>query len=194
MINFEFSNTSIEGVHLGQFRSKIDERGYFERIYCLREYEMLCGRLLNIKQVNRSMSKVKGTTRGLHFQWPPRAETKIVSCGAGRLFDVAVDLRIDSPTYLQYFSAELTAENKQFLIIPEGFGHGFQTLEPNTEILYLVTEEFSMEHDDGINPVDPAVGVKWPLEITLLSKKDTDRKYINSRDFNGINLAHKEGI
>jgi dTDP-4-dehydrorhamnose 3,5-epimerase len=189
MSNFVIRKTPIDGVRLGQLLSKNDERGYFERVYCHREYEMLAGRTLNIKQINRSMSKVKGTTRGLHFQWPPRAETKIVSCAAGRLFDVAVDLRVGSPTYLQYFAAELTAENKQFLIIPEGFGHGFQTLEPNTEILYLVTEEFSVQQDDGINPVDPAVGVEWPLEIALRSKKDTERQFISDRGFKGIDTT-----
>lgn len=194
MSSFLIKNTPIEGVKLGQIQPKVDERGYFERIYCRKEYEELAGRPLEIKQINRSMSKVKGTTRGLHFQWPPRSETKIVSCAAGSLFDVAVDLRVDSPTYLQYFSAELTAENKKFLIIPEGFGHGFQTLEPNTEILYLVTEEYSARHDDGINPIDPMVGVEWPLQITLRSKKDTDRKFILDRDFLGINLTQKKDI
>lgn len=189
MLNFLVNNTPIEGLKLGQIQSKADERGYFERVYCRKEYEALAGGPIEIKQINRSMSKVKGTTRGMHFQWPPHAETKIVSCAAGSLFDVAVDLRMGSPTYLQYFSAELTAENKKFLIIPEGFGHGFQTLEPNTEILYLVTEEYSVQHDDGINPIDPVVGVEWPLEIALRSKKDTDRKYISERDFSGINIA-----
>jgi len=187
--NFLINNTPIEGVKLGQIESKVDDRGYFERVYCRKEYEELVGSPLEIKQINRSMSKVKGTTRGLHFQWPPCAETKIVSCAAGSLFDVAVDLRAGSPTYLQYFSAELTAVNKKFLIIPEGFGHGFQTLEPNTEILYLVTEAYSARHDDGINPIDPVVGVEWPLEIALRSVKDTDRKYISDRDFFGINIT-----
>ncbi|MBO6775845.1 MAG: dTDP-4-dehydrorhamnose 3,5-epimerase family protein [Marinibacterium sp.] len=194
MTNFLINNTPIEGVKLGQIQSKADERGYFERVYCWKEYEELAGCSLQIKQINRSMSKVRGTTRGLHFQWPPRAETKIVSCAAGSLFDVAVDLRVGSLTYLQYFAAELTAENKQFLIIPEGFGHGFQTLEPNTEILYLVTEEFSVQHDDGINPDDPAVGVKWPLEIALRSQKDTERKYIADRAFKGIDVAQRKDI
>lgn len=189
MSNFILEDTPIGGLKLGQIQSKADERGYFERVYCHWEYEGLVGRPLRIKQINRSMSKIKGTTRGLHFQWPPHAETKIVSCPAGRLFDVAVDLRKGSPTYMQYFSAELTAENKKFLIIPEGFGHGFQTLEPNTEILYLVTEEFSLPHDDGINPIDPTVGVEWPLEIALRSKKDSDRKFIADRDFSGIDIV-----
>jgi dTDP-4-dehydrorhamnose 3,5-epimerase len=150
----------------------------------------MAGRPLRIKQINRSMSAVIGTTRGLHFQWPPHAETKIVSCPAGRLFDVAVDLRRGSPTYMQYYSVELTADNKKFLIVPEGCGHGFQTLEPNTEILYLVTNEFSLPHDDGINPIDPAIGVSWPVEITSRSKKDTDRKFLSERDFIGVDCTH----
>ena len=193
MTNFIIKETSIEGLKVGQIQSKLDERGYFERVYCYKEYEELSGRSFQIKQINRSMSKIKGTTRGLHFQWPPFAETKIVSCPSGRLFDVAVDLRVDSPTYLKYYSVELTGDNKKFLIIPEGFGHGFQTLEPNTEILYLVTEEFSLQHDDGINPVDPAIGVEWPLSITLRSEKDTNRKYISDRNFKGVQLKGRKG-
>jgi dTDP-4-dehydrorhamnose 3,5-epimerase len=188
MSNFVINNTPIEGIKIGEIKSRADERGYFERVYCKNEYQGLLGTEVKIKQINRSMSKIKGTTRGLHFQWPPFAETKVVSCPAGRLFDVAVDLRRGSSTYLRYFSAELTAQNKKFLIIPEGFAHGFQTLEPNTEILYLVTEEFSMKHDDGLNPLDPAVAVQWPLEIALQSQKDTKRKNIIDRDFNGIDV------
>ena len=111
------------------------------------------------------MSKFKGTVRGCHFQYPPFSEIKIVSCLKGRIFDVAVDLRKGSETYLEYFSCELSSANKKFLLIPEGFGHGFQTLDPNTEILYLVTEQFSAENDDGINPFDPEVLINWPLNV-----------------------------
>lgn len=194
MSTFLVDDTPIQGVKVGQLLPKADQRGYFERVYCYRDFSTLVGSPLKIKQINRSMSAIKGTTRGLHFQWPPRAETKIISCPVGRLYDVAVDLREGSPTFLQYFCAELTAENKKFLIIPEGFGHGFQTLESNTEILYLVTEEYSPLHDDGINPTDPAVGVEWPLAITLRSKKDTERQYIAERNFTGIKVLEREGI
>jgi dTDP-4-dehydrorhamnose 3,5-epimerase len=185
---FAFEPTPISGVSLGQVLSLADHRGYFERVYCHDLFEKILGRSFPIKQINRSMSRIVGTTRGLHFQWPPCAETKIVSCPAGRLFDVAVDLRRGSPTYLQYFSAELSAENKKFLVIPEGFAHGFQTLAPDTEILYLVTAEFSVSHDDGVNPEDPAVNIDWPLEISLRSKKDTDRMFLSDRNFSGIDL------
>jgi dTDP-4-dehydrorhamnose 3,5-epimerase len=134
------------------------------------------------------MSVFGGTTRGLHFQWPPYSETKIVSCAIGRLFDVAVDLRKGSRTYLEHYTAELTAENKQFLVIPEGFAHGFQTLEPGTEILYLVTQDYSLEHDDGINPKDPLLAINWPLSISSISPKDEFRDYIVDRSFSGVHI------
>ena len=189
MHNFEIKKTPLEGVFVGKIISKQDERGYFERVFCQDEYEELFERPTRLLQINRSMSRIKGTVRGCHFQWPPMAETKIVSCPNGRLYDVAVDLRAGSDTYLQYFGVELSAENKKFLLIPEGFGHGFQTLSPDTEILYLVTQKFSIEHDDGINPMDPAVGIDWPLEVSVRSEKDTNRKFLKDRDFQGINIS-----
>jgi dTDP-4-dehydrorhamnose 3,5-epimerase len=187
--NFQISKTAIEGVFIGQIQPKSDERGCFERLYCADEYLHLFGRNIVVKQINRSMSRIRGTVRGLHFQWPPMAETKIVSCPKGSLFDVAVDLRSRSPTYLQYVSAELSEDNKRFLVIPEGFAHGFQTLVPDTEILYLVSQYFSPSHDDGINPTDPAVGIKWPLAISLRSDKDAIRETIGERGFAGIKLT-----
>lgn len=187
MGNFEFQSTPLEGLTVGHILSKVDERGYFERVFCLEEISSALGRNYGIKQINRSMSKSVGTTRGLHFQWPPFCETKIVSCPKGELFDVAVDIRTDSPTFMRYFSRVLSAENKQFLVIPEGFAHGFQTLAPNTEILYLVTQQFSLPHDDGLNPLDPAVSIDWPLPISIRSPKDTNRSFVESRNFSGIN-------
>ena len=186
--NFSIAQTKLKGVLAGNIISKGDERGYFERVFCENEYQELIARDVKVRQINRSFSKIKGTVRGCHFQWPPFAETKIVSCTRGRLFDLAVDLRIGSPTYLEYFSLELTSENKKFLVIPEGFAHGFQTLEENTEILYFVTKEFSQEHDDGINPLDPSIGIKWPLEIALRSEKDTKREFLIDRNFSGIKV------
>lgn len=188
MKNLQIRDTFIPELQCGKIISKDDERGYFERVFCTEEYSCMLGRELVIRQINRSMSKIPGTTRGLHFQWPPHAETKIVSCTKGRLLDVAVDLRKDSDTYLQHFSLELTPENKQFLVIPEGFGHGFQTLEPDTEILYLVTADFSLPHDDGVNPADPRLDINWPLDIALMSEKDRSRPYLETRDFVGITL------
>ena len=188
MANFVIKNTPIPDLMQGEIISKKDERGYFERLYCLEEFKENCKLKKNIIQINRSCSKIKGTIRGCHFQLNPFAETKIVSCCNGSLFDVGIDLRKGSATYLQYFSQILTAKNKKFLLIPEGFAHGFQTLEENTEILYLVTEKYSFKHDNGINPFDPAININWPLPCTILSDKDTKRKFIKDRNFNGIEL------
>ena len=185
-MNFEIKETPLKGLMQGRIVSKKDDRGYFERVYCIYEFEEKLNINKGIVQINRSMSKIKGTIRGCHFQYPPFAETKIVSCPRGKLFDVAVDLRKGSETYLNYYSLVLTNENKSFLVIPEGFAHGFQTLEENTEILYLVTEKFSLKHDNGINPFDPDINIKWPIECKLRSEKDTKRKYLKYRDFDGI--------
>ena len=188
MSNFVIKKTPIQGLMQGEIISKKDDRGYFERLFCLDEFKENCQLKKNIIQINRSCSKIKGTIRGCHFQLYPFAETKIVSCCKGSLFDVGIDLRKGSDTYLQSFSQILTAENKKFLVIPEGFAHGFQTLEENTEILYLVTEKFSPEHDNGINPFDPAININWPIPCTIRSEKDTKRKFIKDRNFYGIDL------
>ena len=188
MPNFQIKETFIKDLFEGEIISRKDERGYFERVYCINELNEMINFKKNIIQINRSLSKIKGTIRGCHFQSPPFAEIKIVSCPKGSLFDVGIDLRKGSPTYLQYFSQILSAENKKFLIIPEGFAHGFQTLEENTEILYLVTQEFSLNHDNGINPFDPAININWPIPCTIRSEKDTKRKFIKDRNFLGIDL------
>ena len=187
-MNFKISKTKIKDVLLGEIISKNDERGYFERVYCFDEFKNLLNIKKNLIQINRSMSKIQGTIRGFHFQWPPYQESRIVSCPKGKIFDVAVDLRKGSQTYLDYVSYELSETNKKFLLIPEGFGHGFQTLEPYSETLYLVTGKYSFEHEDGISPFEPKVKINWPLECEVLSEKDKNRKYLKDRDFSGILL------
>tara|TARA_Y100000739_G_C20536042_1_gene431303 strand:+ start:189 stop:761 length:573 start_codon:yes stop_codon:yes gene_type:complete len=186
--NFVINKTPIKDLMQGEIISKKDGRGYFERVFCLNEFKENFKLKKNIIQINRSLSKIKGTIRGCHFQFQPYAETKVVSCCNGSLFDVGIDLRKGSETYLQYFSQILTSENKKFLVIPEGFAHGFQTLKENTEILYLVTEKFSLEHDNGINPFDPEININWPIPCTIRSEKDTKRKFIKDRNFKGIEL------
>ena len=188
MTSFIINKTPIKDLMQGEIISNKDERGYFERVFCFDEFKEICNLKKNIIQINRSLSKIKGTIRGCHFQMHPYAETKIVSCCNGSLFDVGIDLRKGSDTYLKYFSQILTSENKKFLVIPEGFAHGFQTLKENTEILYLVTEKFSVAHDNGINPFDPAIDIKWPIPCTIRSEKDTKRKFIKDRNFLGIDL------
>ena len=178
MDNFKINKTFIKDLIQGEIISKNDQRGYFERIYCIDDFKNKFNLHKNIVQINRSLSRKKGTIRGCHFQLPPFSETKIVLCSKGSLYDVGVDLRKNSKTYLKYYSQILTPNNKKFLIIPEGFAHGFQTLEDSTEIIYFVTQRFSLDHDDGINPFDPYLKISWPLECTILSEKDNKNKHI----------------
>ena len=155
-----------------------DDRGWFARYFCQNEYDQhhLCR---NIVQANNSFSKIKGTLRGMHYQLAPKAEDKMVRCLRGALLDVIVDLRQDSPTFLQHFAIELNAENRTMLFVPKGFAHGFLTLTEDTEALYLVTEFYSPQHERGLRYNDPKLGIRWPFEPAVVS--DKDRKH---PDFN----------
>jgi len=128
-----------------------------------------------------------GAVRGMHFQYPPYAETKIVTCLKGEIFDVAVDIRSHSPTFLQWHSEVLSSENHRSLLIPEGFAHGFQTLTDDCEILYLVTAPYASSFEGGLHPEDPAVSVKWPCKISQISEKDSAHRYI-TESFVGVSL------
>ena len=148
-----------------------DHRGVFERLYCADELiEVTQGRTLS--QVNRSTTHKKGVVRGLHYQEKPYAETKVITCLRGEVFDVAVDMRPDSPTYLHWFGIVLSEKKTSSIIIGEGFAHGFQTLSGDCEMLYFHTAPFNSEAERGIRPTDPAVGIKWPIEITDMSPRD----------------------
>jgi len=131
-----------------------------------------------IKQVNYTVTNIAGSVRGLHFQVPPFAEIKLVTCIKGTIFDVAVDIRENSPTFLQYESRILSAESNLSFLIPEGFAHGFQTLEANCEILYLHSEEHKPHYEKKINVKDPKIGISWPLEITNISQDHLSAKFI----------------
>ena len=165
-----------------------DKRGIFTRNFCKKKYKSK-KIIFNIKQTNTSFNKHKGTLRGFHFQTNTKYDDKIISCITGSICNVTIDLRKNSKTYLKYYSQILTPNNKKFLIIPEGFAHGFQTLEDSTEIIYFVTQRFSLDHDDGINPFDPYLKISWPLECTILSEKDNKRKFIKDRNFFGIKIS-----
>jgi dTDP-4-dehydrorhamnose 3,5-epimerase len=140
-----------------------------------------------IKQINHTGTKQAGTIRGMHFQHAPHAEIKIVSCLKGKVFDVAVDLRANSPTFLQWFATELSAENHHSLYIPEGFAHGFQTLTNDCELVYLHTAEYSPNHESALNPLDPKLAITWPDLISEISARDQNHPMINSH-FKGIQL------
>ncbi len=149
-----------------------DERGAFFRNFCFEEFAKR-GIKINIVQINRSFNKTKGTVRGFHYQKPPKAEDKIVQCIRGKLYDVALDIRENSPTYGQWVAEELTEDNKKMLLIPKGFAHGIQTLTDNCELIYFVSEFYSPECECGIRWNDSAFNVSWPLGApTVISEKD----------------------
>lgn len=161
----------LDGLYLLQAEPFCDHRGQFARHYCARELAE-AGLECSIVQVNHSITCTEGAVRGMHYQKPPHAEIKIVRCLRGACFDVAVDMRQDSPTYLQWFGVELTPENRKAMYIPEGFAHGFQVIEPEVELIYFHSAYYNRESESGIRHDDPIVGIEWPLPITEISEKD----------------------
>jgi dTDP-4-dehydrorhamnose 3,5-epimerase len=166
-----FSTTRLHDTWLLDIDPKEDERGFFARIWCRQE---LAAHDLDtdIAQESLSFNRERGTVRGLHFQRPPHEETKIVRCTRGAIFDVMVDLRPRSPTYLYWQGFELTAENRRGLYIPKGFAHGFQTLTDNTEIVYQISEFYSPDSAAGYRYDDAAFGIAWPLPVAMISDRD----------------------
>lgn len=155
-----------------------DHRGFLARLFCASELADLG--MGNIVQINHSLTRAQGAVRGLHFQRPPRAEAKIVRCLQGRVLDVAVDLRAHSPTYLQWHAVELTAGNRLAFFLPRGFAHGFQTLTPDCELLYLHDEFYSPEFEGGLRFDDPALSIPWPLPVADLSARDTSHPLLSA--------------
>lgn len=150
-----------------------DERGFFARTFCVREFEAM-GLNTRVVQCDTSFNKARGTLRGMHYQVPPMAEVKLVRCTMGAIYDVAVDLRADSPTYCQWYAAELTSENRAALYIPEGMAHGFQTLEDKTEVFYQMSEFSAPEYSRGVRWDDPAFLIEWPVPDPIVSEKDSE--------------------
>ena len=173
MTRFEVTATPIAGVQVITRKRVADERGFLERVYDSCDLQKILPDC-TIQQVNRTHTKLAGTVRGLHIQLPPHDEAKIVSCIKGRVFDVAVDLRKNSPTFLQWFGCELSDRNQKSMLIPPGCAHGVQTLEMDCELFYLHTSLFSPESEAGLNPRSAFVGVKWPMPISQLSERDVN--------------------
>jgi len=164
--------TGVSVIHSEPFR---DDRGFFNRIFCQKELEIIRPNLM-IAQINHSMTKTKGTIRGMHFQYSPHSEMKIVRCIKGSILDVAVDLQKDSPTFLQWHGEILSEENMKALVIPEGCAHGFQSLEDDIEMIYISTSPYCREAESGIRYNDPKVRIQWLLPITIISDKDRNWK------------------
>ena len=179
----KFIPTILNGSFTIQLDPINDERGWFARYFCKKEFSTI-GHEKEWVQMNHSFSLKKGTLRGMHFQKPPHSEVKLVRCIQGSVFDVIIDLRKDSPTFLKWFGTELSAENKLMMYIPEGFAHGFQTLEDNSGLLYMHTAYYSPEAEDGLRYNDPQVNISWPLEISEISMRDTNHDLLEK--FNGL--------
>jgi dTDP-4-dehydrorhamnose 3,5-epimerase len=178
--------TAIPGLFLAHSETFTDHRGEFARLFCEQELATAVGQR-RIVQVNRSCTRLRGAVRGMHYQRPPHAEMKLVRCIRGAVWDVAVDLRSDSPTFLQWHAEELTPENGSMLAIPEGCAHGFQVLMPESELLYLHTASYMPESEDGVAPDDPALAIAWPLPIIDLSARDRQHPPI-SPSFHGVEM------
>lgn len=166
-----FHETTLPGAYVIELEKKGDDRGFFARFYCTKEFAKH-GLESNFVQVNNSLSAYKGTLRGIHYQLHPMAEAKLVRCIRGALWDVIVDLREDSPTFGNWYSEELTAENRLMMYVPKGFGHAFMTLEDNTEALYMVSEFYSPENERGIRWNDTRFNIQWPMHPVVISDKD----------------------
>jgi len=179
-------STGIAGVFVAETNAFQDSRGAFARLFCEAELaDELAGR--TIQQINLSRTAAVGAVRGMHFQFAPHAEMKMVRCLKGRVWDVAVDLRQGSPTFLQHHAQELSAVNALMLLIPEGCAHGFQVLESDSELLYLHTASYTPSAEGGVRFDDPALSLSWPLQITDLSERDKQHPFLN-KDFRGITL------
>jgi len=166
-----FTETTLKGAYLIELEKLEDERGFFARTWCRREFG--ARRLMpGCVQSNVSFSKRKGTLRGLHYQRAPYEEAKLVRCTRGAIYDVIVDLRPESPTHGEWIGVELTGEGGTMLYVPENFAHGFQTLEDHTEVAYQVSQFYAPEHERGIRYDDPAFGIRWPMEVAVISEKD----------------------
>jgi len=182
----KFIETNLKNLYIIEPELLKDERGLFYRVFCRNELKEI-EHVKEIVQINQSLTKKKGSLRGMHFQYPPKAEIKIVKCLYGSVFDVAIDLRKNSSTLLQWHGEVLSAENKKMIYIPEGFAHGFQTLENNSELLYLHTEFYSPKYEGGIRYNDPRINIKWPLEISYISNRDNEFNLLDN-NFLGISV------
>jgi len=167
----KFTETGLKGAYVVHLQNIADERGYFARAWCHQEFVL---QHLNpaMVQMNVGFNHTRGTIRGMHFQLPPHAEAKYIRCTRGAIFDVIIDLRRESPTFGQWHGQELTPENGLLLYAPEGFAHGYQALDNDTEMFYITSAPFAPAAARGVRHDDPAFGVRWPLPVTLISAAD----------------------
>lgn len=179
-------DTPLAGLMVAESNPIHDPRGAFSRLFCARELQGVLGDR-QIVQINHSRTTRVGAVRGMHFQYPPHAEMKMVRCLTGRVWDVAVDLRAESPTFLHWYAEELAPEGGRMMVIPEGFAHGFQALEPDSELLYLHTAFYDPSAEGGVRHDDPRLGIIWPLSTQDISERDRSHRLLNA-DFAGVSI------
>ncbi len=183
----KFAETALPGLFQVELEPFSDERGWFSRTYCEREFAGIgfTGRFV---QINHSFNRCKGTFRGFHYQEPPMHETKLIRCLAGSVLDAVVDVRKGSPTFLKSHMVELSAENRRMLLIPAGFAHGFLTLTDDASLIYHHSQFYSKEHERGVRYDDPRIQLAWPIPISVISDRDLSLPAL-SDDFDGITIA-----
>ena len=186
MSRFAILDTPLAGLKLVQRQKVQDERGFLSRLFCVDELTA-AGWSGVVAQINHTCTRQTGTVRGLHYQKPPHAEIKLVSCLRGAVWDVAVDLRADSPSFLQWHAQVLSADNGGALLIPQGFAHGFQALEDDSELLYCHSSAYAPQAEAGLHPQDVRLAISWPLFVQGLSPRDAGHPMI-SAEFEGVRL------
>jgi dTDP-4-dehydrorhamnose 3,5-epimerase len=180
-----FTETTLKDSYLVQLNPFSDNRGRFARLFCDKEFQEISFDK-KIVQINHSLTRERGTIRGLHFQKQPHSEAKIVQCIRGKAYDVMVDIRKNSPTFLKWFGVELSPEANNAVFIPEGFAHGFQTLKNNTELLYFHSEFYHKESEGVLCHDDTSIGIKWKLKAKGLSERDYYAPSVKELNFQGI--------
>ena len=183
---FDFIETPLEGLFRIERHPIEDHRGFLSRFFCAEDFNRI-GFDCSLAQINHTLTQQKGAVRGMHFQYPPYTETKIVSCLQGKILDVAVDIRKDSPTFLQWHAEILSAKNKASLYIPNGFAHGFQTLTNNCQLIYLHSVSYKPDSEGALNALDPRLAINWSLTVTEMSNRDKNHPLLDTQfEFEGI--------
>ncbi len=184
MNRFTCIATPLQGLLVVERQRRTDTRGFLARMFCAEEFSTF-GWKSPVAQINHTCTLHRGTVRGLHFQHPPHCEMKLVSCLRGAIWDVAVDIRVGSPTYLNWHAVNLSTDNQRAFLIPEGFAHGFQTCTDNVELLYLHSAAWVAQAEGGMHPLDPQLCIDWPIPVTEISARDMNHPFIN-QGFQGI--------
>lgn len=177
---FDFSETPLSGLVRVKRQPLLDSRGFFSRFYCAEEFKRI-GLKQPIAQINQSLTRHKGSIRGMHFHYQPNTEIKIVACTQGEVFDVAVDIRSGSPTFLHWHAELLNPDNMHSLYIPAGFAHGYQTLTDNCELIYLHTGFYTADREGALNAMDPKLAINWPLDVADISDRDKNHPMLESK-------------